>query len=85
MRQYQHADFVAHPGKYQLFRTAVVARQIVTENAERDLAPGTIVGIAYRCTARNQIHRRDEPVYTVRVNGATWGDMYANNLADFVL
>ncbi len=78
---YDHQDFLRNPRKYELFKTATVARHVITENAVDDMPAGTPVSIEYRCTARNQLFRRDEPVY--RVNGQS--DIYANCLQDFGL
>ena len=85
MNLYDHSDFLRNPGKYELFATARIARHMFTENGERDLPEGECVGVKYRLTARNQLYRRDEPVFTVSHNGQMWGDVYANALCDFIL
>lgn len=82
---YDPRDFAANPGKYQLFKTATVARSIFTHNAEHDIPEGTIVGLRYICTARNQLFRRDEPVYALTRNGSEDVTVYGNTLTGFTL
>jgi hypothetical protein len=82
MRAYEHQDFEANPKKYELFKTAILQCHLFTNNGEQDIEAGTVVAIEYRCTARNQLLRRSEPVYTIKGYGV---DIYANNLASFVL
>jgi hypothetical protein len=82
MRAYEHHDFEANPKKYELFKTAILQCHLFTNNGEQDIEAGTVVAIEYRCTARNQMLRRSEPVYTIKGYGV---DIYANNLASFVL
>lgn len=82
---FDHTDFVQNPKKYELFKTAEIAKNVFTNNGENDLPEGEIVGIQYFTTARNQIYRRMEPVYSVTVNGKFWGQVYANTLRNFVL
>lgn len=82
---YDHTDFVRNPGKYRLYSTAVIARHIFTENGDDDLAPGTIVRVKFDRVARNQLHKRDEPVYRVEAQGEFQGYFYANVLTNFVL
>lgn len=72
--------------KVELYRTAVVARNVATHNSEGDLAEGTHVGVRYVCDAYNALRRQTEPVYRVTlIGGKEWGDMYGNCLRDFVL
>jgi len=85
MRPYDHSDFTRNGGKFALYRTARVARHVHTENGADDLVPGEFVGVEFFRVARNQLYRRDEPVYTVTKNGRVWGMVYANALSDFVL
>lgn len=82
---YIHSDFVAHPRKYELYKTAVIACHVFTENGANDIAPGTVVRVTFDCVARNQLYRRDEPVYRVETNGKFHGYFYANTLSEFVL
>ena len=82
MDRFDHADFVANPGKYRLFQTARIAANIITNNGEFDLNEGQFVGIEYRCEAFNRMYRRNEPVYTIKGTGR---DLYANCLGNFVL
>lgn len=82
---YDHTDFVAHPRKYELYKTAVIARHIFTDDGADDLAPGTVVRVTFDRVARNQLYRRDEPVYRVEANGKFHGYFYANTLSEFVL
>lgn len=82
---FDYQDFAANPRKYQAFRTARVPGGIFTHNGERDIPAGAIVAVEYRLTARNQMFRRDEPVYAVTYNGETWGDLYASTLDQFTL
>jgi hypothetical protein len=82
MRAYDPKDFAANPLKYQLFKTATIAKHVHTNNGEHDLPQGAIVGIAYRFNALNPLYRRREPIYTIV---GTDRDLYANCLADFVL
>ena len=82
MRAYEQQDFEASPKKYEGFKTAIVRGHLFTNDGEGDIEAGTVVAIAYRCTARNQMLRRSEPVYTLKDYGM---DIYASNLADFVL
>lgn len=82
MRAYEQQDFEASPKKYELFKTAILRGHLFTNNGEADIEAGTVVAIKYRCTARNQMLKRSEPVYTLKDYDT---DIYANNLADFVL
>lgn len=82
MRKFDYTDYTANPGKYRLFKTARIATHLFTNNGEHDLHEGTFVGITYHCTARNQLYRRDEPLY--RLSGSN-RIVYANVLCDFVL
>ncbi len=82
MRAYEHHDFEANPKKYELFKTAILQCHLFTNNGEQDIEAGTVVAIEYRCTARNQLLRRSEPIYTLKGYDV---DIYANNLASFVL
>lgn len=82
MRTYDPKDFAANPRKYELFKTAIIARDIITHNGDDDIKAGTCVGIEYFCTAPNKLFRRNEPVYRI---AGTERHLYANCLADFVL
>ena len=82
MDMYDHKDFEQNPGKYRLFKSAVIAKHVHTENGEHDLHQFQHVCIAYRFDALNPLYRRREPVYTIV---GTDRDLYANCLADFVL
>ena len=82
MRAYEHQDFEANPKKYELFKTATLRCHLLTNNGEQDIEAGTVVAIEYRYTARNQMLKRSEPIYTLKGYGV---DIYANNLASFVL
>jgi hypothetical protein len=89
MHAYDKNDYFENPGKYKLFRSARIARHICTENGTNDLAAGEFVSIKYRCEAFNKMYGRYEPVYTI-VNTehgvpSEARDVYANNLASFVL
>jgi len=89
MHAYDKNDYFENPGKYKLFRSARIARHIFTENGANDLAAGEFVSIKYRCEALNRMYGRYEPVYTI-VNTehgvpSEARDIYANNLASFVL
>ena len=89
MHAYDKNDYFENPGKYKLFRSARIARQIITENGTHDLKAGEFVAIKYRCEALNKMYGRYEPVYTI-VNTEHGvpkeaRDVYANNLASFVL
>ena len=77
--KYDHSDFVRNPGKYELFKTATVRNTMVREDGET--LEGTIVGLRFAGVKRNQLYRRDEPVYMLST-----GDVcYANNLHSFTL
>jgi hypothetical protein len=82
---YDAKDFARDPEKYRLFKTAQIARHVFTNNGEFDLPEGKYVELRYRCTARNQLFRRDEPVYTVTADDKEWGDIYGNALTGFTL
>jgi len=83
---YDHKDFEQNPGKYAMFKTAVVAKHIFTNNSENDLSRGEIVGIKYAGTVKNMLYRRHEPMYEVtRIGGKFYGHVYANTLENFVL
>jgi hypothetical protein len=82
MRAYSQQDFESNPKKYELFKTAIVRGHLFTNNAEQDIEAGTVVAIEYRCTARNQMLKRNEPIYTLKGYDV---DVYANNLSSFVL
>jgi hypothetical protein len=83
---YQQKDFETNPAKYTMFSTAVVAKNVFTENGANDLPVGTHVAVKYHATVRNQLFRRDEPVYAIyKQGGEFWGHLYANALDNFVL
>lgn len=72
--------------KATLYRTAAIKAHIVTHNGEHDLPAGTIVGVRFRCMARNAMYRRTEPVYSITLaDGSYWGDLYQTALTGFVL
>ena len=80
------ASEAAIAGKAACYRTAIVARHVVTDARRRDLPAGEIVGVRFRFMAWNDLRREREPVYAItRQDGAYWGDLYANCLRDFVL
>ena len=85
MRSYDPTDFAQHPRKYELFQTARVAQHVLTADGAADLEQGRYVAIKYFRTAWNALRRREEPVYSVTVDGKIWGYLYGNALADFVL
>ena len=82
MRPYDPRDFATNPRKYELFKTATIARDIITHNGDDDIKAGTHVGIEYFRTAPNPLFRREEPVYRL---AGTQRHLYANCFADFVL
>lgn len=83
---YDPKDFERNPGKYAMFKTAVVAKHMFTENSANDLREGEIVGIEYAGTVKNALYRREEPIYKVtRIGGEFYGHVYANTLTEFVL
>jgi len=83
--KYDPKDFSVNPNKYALFRTAIVARSIITENGEDDLEAGRAVAIRHIRNAWNGVHHRDEPVYSVTADGKVWGMVFGNVLGDFML
>ena len=80
LMHYEHKDFLANPGKYTLFKTATTAAHFFGEDGN-DVPKGTIVGLECLGVRRNQLYRRDEPIY--RLN--TGHTVYANALSSFVL
>ena len=83
---FDHADFLAHPKKYEMYKTAKIATHVFTNDGRHDLPAGEIVGVQYRTTAYCSTRRRYEPVYTVTLqDNSVWGDMYAAHLTRFVL
>ena len=77
--KFDHQDFTRNPKKYELFKTAIVRNTMINEEGET--REGTIVGLRFAGVKRNQLYRRDEPVYMLST-----GEMcYANNLHSFVL
>ena len=78
--KYDHTDFLANPKKYSLFKTATTRVNFFGENGA-DVSEGTIVGLDYLGVRRNQLYKRDEPIY--RLN--TGHTVYANSLVNFVL
>ena len=79
MNKFDYKDYVANPRKYELFKTATVRDTIINEIGE--VTAGTIVSLEYLGARRNQLYRRDEPIYRLDT-----GDLcYATNLADFCL
>jgi len=71
--------------KETLYRTARVKNSVFTHNGEADLKAGQFVAVTFLRRAWNQMHRREEPVYSITTGGKVWGYMYANNLTDFCL
>ena len=78
--KYDHTDFLANPKKYSLFKTATTRVNFFGEDGN-DVPKGTIVGLDYLGVRRNQLYKRDEPIY--RLN--TGHTVYANSLSNFVL
>lgn len=77
--KYDHTDFTNNPKKYAMFKTAKVKNRIV--NTDGTVEPDTIVGLSFIGVRRNQLYKRQEPVYML-----TTGDCcYANNLYGFCL
>ena len=79
-RKYDHADFLANPNKYALYSSADVACNLFGENGA-DVSAGTPVGIKFLGVRRNQLYKRDEPIYQL----TTGHVVYANALNCFVL
>ena len=72
--------------KCPLYKTAELATHVFTNNGDDDLSAGTIVGVSYIGQQLNQMHKRDEPVFAVTLQGGRfWGHLYANALDRFVL
>jgi hypothetical protein len=86
---YDQKDYAANPKKYQLFKSARIARQLITLNGYDDLLEGEYVSIKYRCEAFNKMYGRYEPVYTITNTQkglpTELRDVYANNLTNFIL
>jgi hypothetical protein len=80
MSKYDHGDFLANPKKYELYRTADVVRHLFGENGQ-DVPEGTPVGVRFLGVRRNQLYKRDEPIYQL----TTGHVVYANCLGSFVL
>lgn len=80
MSRYDHSDFVANPKKYQLYTSAEVAYHLFGENGQ-DVPEGTPVGVKFAGVVRNQLYRRDEPIYKL----TTGHVVYANCLSSFVI
>ena len=78
--KYDHTDFLANPKKYSLFKTATTAAHFFCGDGN-DVPKGTIVSLECLGVRRNQLYRRDEPIY--RLN--TGHTVYANALSSFVL
>jgi hypothetical protein len=81
-RHFDHSDFVSAPIKYQIFKTAKIRNHVLTHNGESDLEAGACVGLEYAGTVRNQLYRREEPIYRIK---GTEHTLYASNLTDFCL
>jgi hypothetical protein len=84
MQRFNYADFSANPGKYRQFSTARLAGNLFTEGGANDGKAGTVVSLQYLNTVRNQMFRREEPIYLASANGQEWA-VYASALADFCL
>ncbi len=82
MMPFDHTDFIRAPIKYRLFKTAKVRNHVHTHNGESDLEAGQYVGLEYAGTVRNQLYRREEPIYRIKGTDHT---LYATNLCDFCL
>lgn len=80
MSKYDHSDFLANPRKYEIYSSAEVARHLFCENGD-DVPEGTPVGVQFMGVVRNQLYKRDEPIYKL----TTGHVVYANALACFVL
>lgn len=77
--KFDYQDFARNPKKYELFKTAIVRNTMIREDGET--LEGTTVGLRFAGVKRNQLYRRNEPVYVLST-----GDVcYANNLHSFVL
>lgn len=84
---FDYADFQRDPEKYRLFKTAILAHNLFTNNGEHDLEAGTILAIRYSGTVRNQLYKRDEPIYACRttLDGPENWTLYAGALTGFCL
>lgn len=71
--------------KEQLYRTARIKNSVLTHNGETDLEAGQYVAVQFLRRAWNQMHHREEAVYSIMSGGKIWGYLYANNLTDFCL
>ena len=82
MSKFDAIDYQRNPGKYQMFRTAVIAKTVFTTPGEKLLTEGDFVAVEYAGSARNQLFRREEPLYRVVGTDRT---LYGNCFRDFVL
>ncbi len=80
MSRYDHSDFLENPKKYQLYTSAEVARHLFGEDGQ-GVPEGTFVGVKFVGVVRNQLYRRDEPVYQL----TTGHVVFANCLSFFIL
>ena len=80
MRHYSQKDYEQNPGKYRLFRTAVLAVNI----PGTDLQKGQHVGIRFLDARVNRAHAGDPIMPIYEVEGLRHY-LYAMALADFVL
>jgi hypothetical protein len=78
--RFDYKDFAANPNKYKLFKTATMATTLFGADGD-DVAQDTIVALTYRGVVRNQLYKRDEPIYALNTGHV----VYANTLKDFVL
>jgi len=85
---YCHADYLANPKKYRLFKTARLAVRVPTLTV---YSVGEILRIKFLFTAKNKMQGNVEvPVYWVEPQRQTGANnqpvmLYANALGDFVL
>lgn len=82
MLPFDHSDFARDAKKYGLFRTAKVARHIISEPT---FNAGEYVALRFFGVRRNQLFRRDEPVYEITATDGRSTYAYAAALADFCL
>jgi hypothetical protein len=77
--KFKYSDYLEHPQKYKLFKTAVVDCTIL--NATGVVNRGTVVGLEHIEDKYSPFYGKTLPLYKLSTGDLCWG----NKLSNFVL
>ena len=79
MTKFNHTDYLKHPDKYTLFKTATLDCTLLFEKGA--VYKGTVVGLDFVEHGFSPFYCKDLPLYRLSTGGLCWG----NKLSNFVL